>query len=351
MQVHEIKPLTDPRWADFVEKHPRSSVFHTKPWMEALQRTYGYELIALTTSRPDERLCNAMVFCEVRSVFTGRRLVSLPFSDHCEPLSGGPKELSELLSALDGRLRRDHLRYVEIRPIARINESTKSFHSEFSYSLHQLDLSPDIDSLYRNFHKSSTQRKIQRAEREGLTYEEGASRALLNTFCQLHLDTRQRQGIPPQPKQWFENLIARFGNALKIRVASKDKRPIAAILTIQRRETLLYKYGASDTRFNSLGGTHLLFWRSIQEAKREGLHVFDLGRSNTENHGLATFKERWGAKHSMLYYSRYTTSAESKANYRLDGPDWQSALSKRVLACVPRSLWYGIGELLYKHIG
>ena len=62
-------------------------MFHTSGWLRALQRTYGYEPVAFTTSPPgadlDER---RSLFCDIRSWLTGRRLVSLPFSDHCEPL-------------------------------------------------------------------------------------------------------------------------------------------------------------------------------------------------------------------------------------------------------------------------
>src|SRR5208282_5243177 len=50
------------------------------------------------------------------------------------------------------------------------------------------------------------------------------------------------------------------------------------------------KYGCSDARFNNLGGMHLLFWRSIEEAKKDGLRTFDLGRSGREGAGLNVFK-------------------------------------------------------------
>ncbi len=351
LRVNEVDPLTDPRWRIFLERHPRSSIFHTVAWLEALKRTYGYSPVAFTTSTPGIDLRNGMVFCRVHSRLTGRRLVSVPFSDHCEPLVDDPKEFSTLVSSFQARLRKERLKYIECRTVADLNQPTHLFHSRYTYSFHQLDLTPRLDTLFEHFHRDSTQRKIRRAQREGLVYEEGVSRSLLAAFYRLHLMTRQRQGLPPQPRQWFENLIACFGSALKIRVASKDGRLIAAILTIRHKATLVYKYGASDAQFNNLGGTQLLFWKSIQEAKRDGLQVFDLGRSNMENSGLVTFKNRWGARESTLCYSRFTLSAESRANYRAGGPDWESKLAKKVLAYLPRPLWRFVGELLYKHIG
>src|SRR5271154_2890210 len=79
--VYEVQPLTDRRWDEFLERHPRASVFHTTGWLKALRQTYGYEPIAYTTSPPGSDLRNAMIFCRVQSWLTGPRLVSLPFSD------------------------------------------------------------------------------------------------------------------------------------------------------------------------------------------------------------------------------------------------------------------------------
>ena len=41
-------------------------------------------------------LQSAIVFCRIRSGFTGARLVSLPFSDHCDPLVASPDDLAVL---------------------------------------------------------------------------------------------------------------------------------------------------------------------------------------------------------------------------------------------------------------
>src|SRR5437899_12937930 len=87
MAVYQIDPLGDPRWADFLEEHPHACVFHTPNWLKTLSRTYGYEPFVVTTSPPRAKLSNGIVFCKLRSWLTGGRIVSLPFSDHCQPLS------------------------------------------------------------------------------------------------------------------------------------------------------------------------------------------------------------------------------------------------------------------------
>jgi lipid II:glycine glycyltransferase (peptidoglycan interpeptide bridge formation enzyme) len=349
--VHRFSPLNDPRWDKFVQRHPRSSVFHSSEWLEALRRTYGYESTAITTCPPDADLQNALVLCRVESWLTGRRLVSLPFSDHCDVLVDGAADLVAIVSALENQLCQQKLRYIEVRPTHPLHTSTLRFHSTYTYCLHQIDIRPDLDTLYSNCHKDSTQRKIRRAQREGLTYEEGRSAFFLDSFYRLLVLTRRRHMVPPQPKRWFQNLIDCFGEALKIRVAVKNKQAIAAILTLRYKDTLVYKYGCSDSKFHNLGGMYFLFWRSIQEAKQDGLCVFDLGRSEWEDTGLITFKDRWGAKRSALTYLRFVASAQSKSAFRSAGADWKARAAKKVFPRLPDRILSLAGDLIYKHMG
>src|SRR5579859_7796026 len=115
-QVYEFDPISDERWPTLVAGHPQASVFHTRAWLSALQSTYGYRPLVLTTCPPDVHVTGGMVCCEIRSWLTGRRLVSLPFSDHCEPLVNDRKELDAILA--HARRAADKGRYdrIEIRP-------------------------------------------------------------------------------------------------------------------------------------------------------------------------------------------------------------------------------------------
>ncbi len=244
-----------------------------------------------------------------------------------------------------------HLRYVEIRPKDAYGAIAPQFRPTSAYCLHQLDLRPDTDTLFNNLHKDSTQRKIKRARREGVACEVGRSDSLLATFCQLHLLTRRRHKVPPQPVQWFRNLIDCFGEALNIRVASKDGRPLAAILTIRHKETLVFKYGCSDTCFNTLGGMHLLLWNSIVDAKHAGLLTFDLGRSDCNNPGLLLFKDRWNAKTSILTYSRLTPIRSSVACLPFINEEGPLRIASRLASYLPDSVFTFAGERFYRHIG
>jgi CelD/BcsL family acetyltransferase involved in cellulose biosynthesis len=346
VSVYKLNPLEDPRWQDFVDRHPRGSLFHTTYWLKALQRTYGYEPIVYTTTPPGKELSNGIVFCRIRSWVSGSRLVSLPFSDHCEPLADA-QDMSELMDWLRASRQRKQWKYIELRPLSPEGASrTWDLPKSESFSLQVLDLRPSVDTLFRNFHKSCVQRKIQRAERENLTYEEGRSDALLKKFYDLLLLTRRRHGLPPQPLVWFRNTVACLDDRVLIRVASKDGQPVASIVTMQYKDVLIYKYGCSDSRFNNLGGNSLLFWKAIQDAKHSGLQKYDLGRSEPDNSGLVSFKENWGAVSSPLDYYRLPARQPFHAN-----SGWRTRLAKGIFSVMPDALLAASGRLLYRHIG
>ena len=343
--VYEINPLCDLRWETFVNSHPRSSVFHSTNWLRALQTAYGYDPLVVTTGPPDTALTNGLVFCRVNSWLTGRRFVSLPFSDHCEPLVSNSSELVELLAHMRKHVDAGKSKYIEIRPTSCQPESQTGFARSTAYSFHCLDLRKSTLELFHNFHKNCVQRKIRRAEREKLHYEEGTSETLLQKFYELLVITRRRQCLPPQPLSWFRWLLSAFGGDLKIRVATKDGLPVASILTLTHKKTMVYKYGGSDARFHRWGGMALLLWNAIQDAKYQGCEQFEMGRSDSGNLGLITFKEHWGAVGTELRYWKYPDRPGRRAD------NWEKRTLRKLVSITPDSVLRAMGGLLYRHVG
>lgn len=344
--MFKINPVSDPRWSKLLAKHQHASLFHTSAWLTALALTYEYRPIVYTTSGPGEELANGIVFCEVQSLFTGRRLVSLPFSDHCTPLVSSDAELENLLEGIWFEFAQRRWKYVELRPLIPLSGRQESqLGLGQCFAMHVIDTRPDLDQLYRNMHKSSIRDRVRRAERDGVTCEKGSSESLVATFYHLLMMTRRRHGIPPQPLAWFRNLLKLLRNNLTIYVASKDSQPLASIVTISFNGTVTYKYGCSDSRFHSSGAVPFLLWRSLQDAKALGAEEYDLGRSDFDNPGLIEFKERLGGKLSTLNYYRFP-NCPAKASTSL-----ARRVAGRLVSNLPDVFLTSIGRLLYRHIG
>lgn len=344
--VRTINPLRDDRWTEFVDRHPNSSVFHTIGWLNALRTTYGYEPVAFTTSAPSEKLTNAVLFCAVRSWLTRGRLVSLPFTDHCEPLVENSEQLGAICAHLETFRKTRRWRYAEMRTSEAFLGSEDGLRECKVYRWHRLDLRSSLDGLYKRFHKDCVRRRIRHAERQGLRYAEGRNESLVRSFYDLIVLSRLRKHLPPQPFEWFRNLVAGMGEDVCIRLAFKEIRPVAGILTMNHRKTMYYKYGGSDARLNHLGATPMLLWQAIQAAKSAGMEELDLGRSELENQGLITFKERWGAEGVRLVVWRGPTDAVSPSVERL-----KIRLAKTICTCMPHKMLISVGRLMYRHVG
>lgn len=343
MAVYEVDPLTDPRWRELLERQALASVFHTPEWLASLKYTYGYEPVAYTTSRPTADLENGWLFCRVCSWLTGNRLVSLPFSDHCDPLVEQSEHFEELLAMLQREREERRWKYVEWRPLSG-KHGMGGFQSSQIFRLHKLNLRRELAEIYGGLHKDSTQRKIRRADREHLTYEDGNSTALLNQFYPLLVATRLRHRLPPQPLKWFCNLAKCMGDQLTIQVALRNNAPVASILTLRFKRTLTYKYGCADEKYFPLGGMQMLLWRAIENAKSKSLEEFDLGRSDAGDQGLIVFKDRLGATSTSLRYYRCPAGSKGGSSSRAF---WYASA---VMSHLPDKV-LAAGGKLYRHLG
>jgi hypothetical protein len=152
--------------------------------------------------------------------------------------------------------------------------------------------------------------------------------------------------VPPTPYSWFRNLIQELGEVLEIRVAYLDDSAVAAIITLQFKDVVYYKYGCSDESFNKFGATPWLFWRAIEAAKAKGATAFDLGRTEHDNVGLLRFKNHWVPEPKSLVYWQYPRA--SNVGFERN---WQWNFAKRALPFMPDTLFKIVGKLIYRHVG
>jgi lipid II:glycine glycyltransferase (peptidoglycan interpeptide bridge formation enzyme) len=170
---------------------------------------------------------------------------------------------------------------------------------------HELALDGDPAEIMARFDRSQVQRGIRKAHREGVRVRWGSSRGDVEVFYSLHLATRRRLGVPIQPRAFFDGLWERLlePGLGAIVISEIDDRPVAAAVFLGWRDTLVYKFGASDRDAWSYRPNHALFWDAIRWACEKGFAVLDFGRTDLDNDGLRGFKGGWGTLESPLVYS------------------------------------------------
>lgn len=334
-----LQPITDPRWREFLDRTRGATIFHHPAWLELLASNYGYEFRAPCLLDEQGRVVAGLPWARIESRLTGRRLVALPFSDACTPLTGGRSE-DELARLLDAQ-RRELGLGLEVR--ARMDALGAP--SPHRYWQHTLRLEADAGAVERKA-KSSLRRGAAKARREGLVATRATDDRALDTFYRLHLQTRRHQGVPTQSKRFIRGLRRIFDSGHGfVSIVTEEKRPIAAAVFLGFGGHLTYKYGASDRSALKRRPNNLLFSDVIRWACEAGYESLDFGRTDLDNEGLRSFKRGWGAEETPLHYT-YAG---------LPAPEEGASLAERVMAPAirrsPAVVGRLVGAALYRHFG
>lgn len=340
-----VDPAGIPGWDERLARHPDATVFHTAAWARLLSETYGY-LPAFFIAMDKDRLAALLPFMEIRSWLTGTRGVSLPFTDECPPILPDGMPFDEAAREVISRARSRHWRTIELRGRCR---GMGNFPASAEYLTHELDLTPGEAALIAKY-RSNVQRNIRKAEKSGISVASDPTPEGVKEFYRLNCLTRREHGLPPQPPRFFENLRVHvlekgFGSLL---LARHEGRAVAGAVFLHFAGKAIYKYGASDRRYQELRPNNLVFREGIRDLCRKGVRTLSFGRTDLHHEGLRQFKLSWGTVEKMLQYIKYDVPSKSYLSVKKSRGTipWESAMSR-----LPLPFLRLIGRVAYRHVG
>ncbi len=316
-----------------------ANIFHHPAWLKTISETYGFKSnYVVHNYQPKAPPNYVLPVMQIK----GDRWVSLPFTDCSKPLCINANNAIELTDELNQLRKSLDAKTMEIRwPLL---ASINSYTSENFY-WHTTQLSPDSESVYKRFKRTQVQQSIRKAEKDGVTVRMGTKWDDVKLFYKLHLKTRRRLGVPIQPLRYFRNL---WKNLIDqglgfIILAYHEEELLAGAVFLHWKQTLTYKYSASDNRFWNLHPNNLVLWEAIHWGCENGYKVFDWGRTDLDDRGLRDFKLGWGSEEKLL---QYTILSDSPPR-----PTKQGVLRKamkNVIQHSPTWVCRGLGELFYR---
>lgn len=282
---------------------------------------------------------------EISSLLTGRRGVSLPFTDDCEPLARSPEAARALLHATLALARTRKWRKIEFRGGSELLPDATPATTFYS---HHLELKPCETTLAKGL-DSSVRRAIRKAEQAGVTVEFSNQPAAIESFYQLLTLTRRRHGLPPQPFHFFSGLqqhLLATGRGT-VALARLRGEAIAGAVYLFSGQTVLYKYGASDERHQQVRGNNLVMWRALTSFAQQGYTRLDFGRTSLENEGLRAFKLSWGSSERVSHYLVHELATQRWTQ----APDRAAGWHTSVFRQLPLPIARLVGNLIYRHLG
>jgi FemAB-related protein (PEP-CTERM system-associated) len=327
------------------------TLYYTPAWLDLITELYGSSILPLTSTNASGQVTGYLPLCFIQSPVTGRRLVSLPFSDHCPLLAADEASANDLVDQAIRLAQEKRVRYLELR--TGVNDVLAKRTDLVAGDLYVRWLKPlvvDTDTIWRSIHRSVRQR-VKKAQRRHVQVQMAESRKSMEHYYRLHLLTRSKKhGMPAQSRRYFFGLWDAFApsGALRLWLAEHQGIVVAAAISLASGTTVRWAYNSSDEHYLSLAPNHLLIWSTITWACANGFSTLDLGRTARDNHGLMDFKRSWGTIMEPLAYYYYprmaglVATSEKSWKYRLLTACWRR---------LPLQVAAPLGDALYKHLG
>jgi hypothetical protein len=301
LEAEICDPLSRESWDEEILSFQGPGFFHTREWAAVLYETYRYRPAYLRLHRSG-RPVGLLPIMDVRRFPTPRRGVSLPFTDHCDPLFSGIAFRSLFDAAVEAGRERSW-RLLETRTTWDPFDTGRPHES---YLGHVLDLTAGEDRIFSGF-SGATRRNLRKAGREGIEVSIGNSWRDTAEYYRLHCLTRKRHGVPPQPLKFFkkihEHVILKHYGAVFL--ARRGERAAAGAVFFHFHDGVLYKFGASDPALQEFRAANGVMGEAIRHYAGEGFRSLCFGRTEPWNEGLRRFKLGWGTTERTIHYHRF----------------------------------------------
>ena len=382
MKFEVLNPLDRPDWDSMLLCAPGASFFHSSAWAKVLSESYGFTPLYFTVIK-EGKLRALLPVMEVSSLFTGKRGVSLPFTDYCDPILDGDISFPEMFSRIIDFGKARGWKYIELRngnnqlPVASSPFPVSGFVSKFSafnpatgnrepatgnlqpatrnpfvpfvsYLGHTLDLTKGEKALYSGL-RDSTRRNIKKAVAQGVEIRVSNDLGGVQEFYRLNCLTRKLHGLPSQPSFFFNQIHNRVISADKgfVVLASHGGKNIAGSVFLHFGDKAIFKYGASDRKYQEMRANNLVMWEAIRWFANKGFNSLCLGRTELENEGLRQFKNGWGTEERQILYFRYDLREGAFVPGKRMGEPAYAGLFR----AMPLPVLNLIGSLFYRHMG
>lgn len=339
-----VNPLNIENWDELLSQHTDASFFHTQSWARVLSETYGYTPKYFSIFSED-KLSSLIPMMEIKSLLTGRRGVSLPFTDYVQPIVSRPDKAQEFWGWLVEYANKSRWQHIDLRGDI-YGQPTGSVYDSFFQ--HDIRLEGKTEQLFSRL-SINNRRNIKKALREDVEVVLRNDMKSVDDFYYLNAITRKKHGVPSQPYKFFKNLFRYIINDNKgiVVLARKNGKVVAGSIYLFFGESAIYKYGASIKEGSSLRANNLVMWKTINWLTERNFKLLSLGRTDKNNIGLLRYKNGWAAEQKSINYYRYRV----KDKAFIVKKDGSGSLGTRFFKSAPVAVSNALGEVLYRHVG
>ena len=273
-----------PAWDQFVDNHPKGTVFHTPEMIRVYQAAKGHSPLPLAAVLPDGRITALLVAVRVQTLpdplgrLSSR---SILFAEPlCEDETASIDGLTGLIGRHDSVMRRSVL-FTEIRPLFAPGVEHRVLvgcgYQYLDYLNYLVDLTKPRDTLWTELHRSA-RRAIRTCDRRGFEVcEVVASNAVDQLYPLLQL-SYEHSGVPLADRSLFDAAMVELQprNLIRVFGAFQDGTPTAMDVMLTFKDRIYFWYGGVLCA-SGISPCSSLRWHEMEWAQDRGYAVCDSG--------------------------------------------------------------------------
>ncbi len=291
-------------WNRIVERSPQATITHTFDWLTIIEKHTGSELLLLTGNLGDEIIAAIPFF--FRNARFSRTLSSPIRTAMIQNL--GP--VFPEYDILKQDKREFYFREFQKELDSYIDTKIKPNKIKITTSPHLLDARPyiwngykvvprynfvrniqDLEGTWKGF-KKQLRKNIEKAEKAGITVEEGGIDELQLIIGQLSARYHDQDIGFYTSNEYLVDLFHAFcPDNLKIFIAKMNGEPVTGIIVTAYRKKLSIWVGATQTELKGIYPVDLLQWKIMEWGNEHGYEYCEILGANVPS--ISYFKSRY----------------------------------------------------------
>jgi FemAB-related protein (PEP-CTERM system-associated) len=306
-------------WDAYVATSPQASFYHRYGWRRVNDGTLDHRSFYLA-ALDGSRIVGVFPFVQVKSGLFGNLGCSMPFVNYGGPCADAPEIEQRLLDRAREITHELELKYLEIRSRRHLGDALPCGTHKVSVTL---ALPSDPDVLWKTF-KTGHRQDIRRAYKYGFVARFGGME-LLEPFYEVMSESWRNLGTPLYNRHYFRTLVEAFPGATRLCVVYHGDEPAAVAFDGIHGDTIEGMWMGAKAKYRQRLVSYVLYWELIKHAAESGATRFHFGRSTADS-GSETFKKKWQASVTQLYWHYILPPGASMPALNVDNPRYRRAI-------------------------
>jgi FemAB-related protein (PEP-CTERM system-associated) len=312
LEINELKKNDERAWDEYILNSEHSTFYHQIGWRNVVEKTYKHKPIYLIANENGE-LRGVLPLFLMRSMFFGKKLVSVPFAPYGGVCADSKIATDLLIDEAKKIVDEEDLDYLELRDFVKCNNNGLATND--LYVTFIVNLSPYPQIVWDKI-KRDKRRNVGKAKDVGLKEDWNAT---IEDFYKVHARTMWDLGTPTHGLKFFKNCLSEFPNNAKVLTIEYEGKAICCQFLFFYKDTVIAVWGSSLDEYKVYHPDQLSNWEVIRYACEKEYTYFDFGRSLRDT-GVYGYKERWGGYPKQLYYQYYLNNAKEVPNITSANP-------------------------------